>query len=136
MYQKIKNKFYKIKDDLLKYRSPLRWSFLGLLLALSLFCCEIALSCYSLYLSLVGGDVVVGITWLDSFFFVLFIIFAAASVGGVALMFFIIIMWWKDRDTGKEDIIIQDMPRVLDELKQNIIDEIEKKLRGKQDEQG
>ena len=123
MYRKAKNHFR-------TYRSPIRWGFIALLLASSLFCWEIALSCYSLYLSLVGGGVVVGITWLDSFFFVLFIIFAVAGVGGVVLMFFIIIMWCKERDVGEIQISqgLQDIKEGIISIERGV-NEIKQKLR-------
>ena len=132
MFLKIKNIYCTIKHDILSYRSPLRWAFLSLLLACSLFCWEIALSCYSLYLSLVGGGVIVGVTWLDILFSVLAIIFGLAGVGGIVLMFFIIAMWWKDRDISKEDSIIQSLPKQTDTINKKL-DKILKVLNGKTD---
>ena len=52
--------FSKLRKHLLHFRSPIRWGTFALLIAIFLFCVEIWLSLYQLYLSLYGGGVMMG----------------------------------------------------------------------------
>ena len=109
------------KRYLLTFKSPIRWAVLALTIAVFLFCIEISLSCYSIYLSLVGG-ITVDINWLDTFFFVLAIIFAVLAVGMIPLMVFVIMMWLKAQE--QEDSAIKQHLATINERVVELAQEI------------
>ena len=117
-------KIRECKGRLLSSKSPVRWGLLGILLASFLFCIEISVSCYSLYLSLASGGVVVSVGWMDTLAFVLFVLFGIVGIGGVILLGIIAIKWLISPDTGGHG----DAHRIEDRLEHietNIINAIE-----------
>ena len=109
------------KEHIRKLKSPIRWAVLALIVAIILFCIEISLSCYSLYLSLAGG-ITVCINWLDTFFLVFAIFFAVAAVAMIPLAVFALSMWLKEQEkedsSMKQDIfgMKQDITKIKTKL--------------------
>ena len=86
------------KDWLIALRSPIRWGFLGLSVAIILFLIELSLSCYDIYLSLVGGGVVVGIDSLAEIFIVVAMIFAVLSSVAFIVTVIVVVIWRRNRN--------------------------------------
>ncbi|MFZ7134130.1 MAG: hypothetical protein ACOWWR_17435 [Eubacteriales bacterium] len=87
-----------IKEHILNFKSPIRWGFLGLFIAIILFCIEIWLSLIQVYLSLYGGDIEV---WdiVQPLLVTGLIIFALISLFILGLMIYSVILWRKYKST-------------------------------------
>lgn len=114
--------FKQPKKYILAFKSPIKWATFALSIAISLFCIEISLSWYSIYLSLVEGVVVVTIL-TETIAFVMFILFGLAGLAILVTTLVIGRAWYKgkliDDSASKEDI--RKLERKIDKLirKQN-----------------
>ena len=68
-----------------------------------------------------GGGVVVGITWLDTFFFALAIIFAIGGLSSVIIIFVLFRIWLKEQasDNVANQVvwIMGELPKITEDLK-------------------
>jgi len=89
------------KTYILAFKSPIKWATFALAIAISLFCIEISLSWYSVYLSLVEGVVVVSIL-NETISFVMFILFGLAGLSILGIAIFVGVVWF--RGSSEDDI--------------------------------
>lgn len=87
------------KEWFIKFRSPIRWGFFGLLIAISLFCVEILLSLIQIYLSISRGSLVVDIF--------LMVLMAIAGLGMLLTWVMIIYLFFLWRHNPSEDDVLQ-----------------------------
>ena len=88
--------FQWFKRYVLAFKSPIRWATIALFFAISLFFFEISLSLYSVYLSFVGGGVVVPFLF-ERISFVMFVVFGIVGIGIFVGTILIGIAWLKDK---------------------------------------
>ena len=106
-----------LKKYTLAFRSPIRWAVFALSIAISLFCIEISLSWYSIYLSLVEGVVVVTIL-SETIAFIMFVLFGLAGLVILGIAVIVGRAWYKgesiDDSASKKDM--RKLERKIDKL--------------------
>jgi uncharacterized membrane protein YedE/YeeE len=85
---------------ILSASSPIRWAIFALFVSVSLFSFEVSLSFYQIYLSLVGGGVVV--TFLtETISFVLFSLFGIAGLAVLGVTVWVVLHWLKGQTSDE-----------------------------------
>jgi hypothetical protein len=109
----------RLKMRLLSYASPVRWSYLGFLFAVSLFFVELGFSCYDIYLSLVGG-IVVSVRHLAE----IMIAVSAVSIAGGGVLFVVFVLlslfWFKNKATDDVYQAVLRLERTLENVSRGL----------------
>ena len=107
--------FKRLKKYILAFKSPIKWATFALSIAISLFCIEISLSWYSIYLSLVEGVVEVTIL-TETIAFVMFILFGLAGLAILGIAIFVGVVWFKARSEDNTLKIKKDITKIKERL--------------------
>ena len=104
-----------LKKYILAFKSPIKWATFALGIAISLFCIEISLSWYSIYLSLVEGVVVV--TFLNEIItFVMFVLFGLAGLVILVMTIVVGIVWRRGKSEDDTSKLKEDVAKIKERL--------------------
>ena len=112
----------KFKSHILTFRSPIRWGFLGLGIAASLFLAEITLSFLQVFLSLLGGDVMVA-SWVQIFVAVMTGISFLICIAIFGLTVYVGVLWYKNKSNDETLLTVQ----AIQKNEKTIIGKLDKK---------
>jgi uncharacterized membrane protein YedE/YeeE len=108
-------------ERILTFTSPVRWGFFALFIAISLFCFEISLSFYQIYLSLVEG--VVAVTFLtEAIAFTMFILFGLAGLLILAITIIVGVAWYKYGSTDRTLKLIEKLDKDIQDVKKQLLE--------------
>ena len=113
---KSKRKFH---SWLLSLRSPIRWGFLGLGIAVSFFLAGISLSLLQIFLFLLGGDLMVE-SWVQIVVATMSIFIFLLCLALIGLTVYAGILWYRNRDVDDTARIIRKTQKDVGEIKQRL----------------